>query len=32
MSGFSFGTQLIYVVAASCFVLGLHQMNNPATT
>ena len=23
--------QLIYVAAASCFVLGLHQMNNPAT-
>jgi len=31
MSGFSFGTQLIYVLAASCFVLGLHLMNNPAT-
>ncbi|MGI9007105.1 MAG: NAD(P)(+) transhydrogenase (Re/Si-specific) subunit beta [Streptosporangiaceae bacterium] len=23
--------QLIYLVAASCFVLGLHLMNNPAT-
>jgi len=23
--------QLIYVAAASCFVLGLHMMNNPAT-
>jgi NAD(P) transhydrogenase subunit beta len=31
MNGFSFGTQLIYVLAASCFVLGLHLMNNPAT-
>ncbi len=29
----SFNTviQLIYLVAASCFVLGLHLMNNPAT-
>ncbi len=31
MSGFSFVTQLIYVLAASCFVLGLHLMNTPAT-
>jgi H+-translocating NAD(P) transhydrogenase subunit beta len=31
MSGFSFAIQLIYVVAASCFVLGLHLMNTPAT-
>ena len=31
MSGWSFGTQLIYVLAASCFVLGLHLMNTPAT-
>jgi NAD(P) transhydrogenase subunit beta len=31
VSGFSFGTQLIYVLAASCFVLGLHLMNTPAT-
>ncbi len=31
MNGFSFGTQLIYVLAASCFVLGLHLMNTPAT-
>jgi H+-translocating NAD(P) transhydrogenase subunit beta len=31
MSGFSFATQLIYVLAASCFVLGLHLMNSPAT-
>jgi H+-translocating NAD(P) transhydrogenase subunit beta len=31
VSGFSFVTQLIYVLAASCFVLGLHLMNTPAT-
>ena len=31
MSGFTFGTQLVYVLAASCFVLGLHLMNTPAT-
>jgi H+-translocating NAD(P) transhydrogenase subunit beta len=31
VSGFSFATQLIYVLAASCFVLGLHLMNTPAT-
>jgi H+-translocating NAD(P) transhydrogenase subunit beta len=31
MSTFDWVIQLIYVVAASCFVLGLHQMNNPAT-
>ncbi|HEY2288092.1 MAG TPA: NAD(P)(+) transhydrogenase (Re/Si-specific) subunit beta [Streptosporangiaceae bacterium] len=31
MSAFSWITQLLYVLAASCFVLGLHQMNNPAT-
>jgi H+-translocating NAD(P) transhydrogenase subunit beta len=31
MSGFSFAIQLIYVLAASCFVLGLHLMNTPAT-
>src|SRR5712691_10964570 len=31
MSGFSTTVQLIYVAAASCFVLGLHLMNNPAT-
>jgi H+-translocating NAD(P) transhydrogenase subunit beta len=24
-------TQLIYLAAASCFILGLHLMNNPAT-
>jgi NAD(P) transhydrogenase subunit beta len=28
---FSWVTQLLYVLAASCFVLGLHLMNNPAT-
>jgi len=31
VSTFSWITQLLYVVAASCFVLGLHLMNNPAT-
>jgi NAD(P) transhydrogenase subunit beta len=32
MSGtFNTVIQLIYVAAASCFILGLHQMNNPAT-
>ncbi|HEY3952268.1 MAG TPA: NAD(P)(+) transhydrogenase (Re/Si-specific) subunit beta, partial [Streptosporangiaceae bacterium] len=28
---FTWVTQLLYVVAASCFVLGLHLMNTPAT-
>jgi NAD(P) transhydrogenase subunit beta len=31
MSGFNSSIQLIYVAAASCFVLGLHLMNNPGT-
>jgi H+-translocating NAD(P) transhydrogenase subunit beta len=31
MSTFDWVTQLIYVLAASCFVLGLHLMNTPAT-
>ncbi|MEP7023646.1 MAG: NAD(P)(+) transhydrogenase (Re/Si-specific) subunit beta [Actinomycetota bacterium] len=31
MSGFQITIQLVYVAAASCFVLGLHLMNNPAT-
>ncbi len=31
MSVFDWVIQLIYVLAASCFVLGLHLMNNPAT-
>ena len=31
MSTFSWVIQLIYVLAASCFVFGLHLMNNPAT-
>jgi NAD(P) transhydrogenase subunit beta len=31
VSGFSWVTQLLYVLSASCFVLGLHLMNNPAT-
>jgi H+-translocating NAD(P) transhydrogenase subunit beta len=31
MSHFLWVIQLIYVLAASCFVLGLHLMNTPAT-
>jgi len=31
VSAFSIVIQLIYLGAASCFVLGLHLMNNPAT-
>ena len=31
MSTFNTIIQLIYLAAASCFVLGLHLMNNPAT-
>jgi NAD(P) transhydrogenase subunit beta len=31
MSGWSWSTQLLYVAAAVCFVLGLHLMNSPAT-
>jgi NAD(P) transhydrogenase subunit beta len=31
MSTFTWVSQLIYVLAASCFILGLHLMNNPAT-
>ena len=31
MSAFSTTIQLIYVAAASCFVLGLHLMNTPGT-
>ena len=31
MSTFDWVIQLIYVLSASCFVLGLHLMNNPAT-
>ncbi len=31
MSTFDWVIQLIYVLAASCFVLGLHLMNSPAT-
>ena len=31
MSTFDWVIQLIYVLAASCFVLGLHLMNTPAT-
>src|ERR1700674_3355144 len=31
MSAFTWVIQLIYVAAASGFILGLHLMNNPAT-
>jgi NAD(P) transhydrogenase subunit beta len=31
VSAFTWVTQLIYVGAATCFVLGLHLMNTPAT-
>ena len=31
MSAFDWVIQLVYVAAASCFVLGLHLMNSPAT-
>ena len=31
MSAFDWIVQLVYVAAASCFVLGLHLMNTPAT-
>ena len=31
MSAFDIVIQLIYVLAASCFVFGLHLMNTPAT-
>ena len=31
MSTFEWIIQLVYVLAASCFVLGLHLMNTPAT-
>ena len=31
MSSFDTSIQLIYVLAAACFVIGLHLMNSPAT-
>jgi H+-translocating NAD(P) transhydrogenase subunit beta len=31
VSGVSFTISLIYVLAAACFVIGLHLMNSPAT-
>jgi len=31
MSAFDWVIQLVYVAAATCFVLGLHLMNTPAT-
>ncbi len=31
MSGFINNVQFVYVLAAACFVIGLHLMNSPAT-
>jgi NAD(P) transhydrogenase subunit beta len=31
VTGFASGIQLVYVLAAACFVIGLHLMNSPAT-
>src|SRR6266700_7401085 len=31
MSTFTTNLQLVYVLAAACFVVGLHLMNSPAT-
>jgi H+-translocating NAD(P) transhydrogenase subunit beta len=31
MTSFQAVTQLVYVIAAACFVVGLHLMNSPAT-
>ena len=31
VSGFTGAIQLVYVLAAACFVVGLHLMNSPAT-
>jgi NAD(P) transhydrogenase subunit beta len=31
MTGFTGNIQLVYVLAAACFVVGLHLMNSPAT-
>src|SRR5712672_3355686 len=31
MSSFTATTQLVYILAAACFVVGLHLMNSPAT-
>jgi NAD(P) transhydrogenase subunit beta len=31
VSGFTGNIQLVYVLAAACFVVGLHLMNSPAT-
>jgi H+-translocating NAD(P) transhydrogenase subunit beta len=31
MNSFTTNIQLVYIVAAACFVLGLHLMNSPAT-
>ena len=31
MDSFTTNIQLVYVLAAACFVVGLHLMNSPAT-
>ena len=31
MNTFTTNIQLVYVLAAACFVVGLHLMNSPAT-
>jgi H+-translocating NAD(P) transhydrogenase subunit beta len=31
MTSFDTGMQLVYILAAACFVVGLHLMNSPAT-
>ena len=31
MTTFTNSIQLVYVLAAACFVIGLHLMNSPAT-
>ena len=31
MNSFTTNIQLVYIVAAACFVIGLHLMNSPAT-
>jgi len=31
MTTFTTNIQLVYVLAAACFVVGLHLMNSPAT-
>ena len=31
MNTFTTNIQLVYILAAACFVIGLHLMNSPAT-